>query len=232
MGPQLIFLGAPGAGKGTQASRLAREFGFRHVSTGDLLRREVDSNSPLGARVRSLLDEGVLLDDGMILEIVKANCDLGDGARYIFDGLPRNVRQARDLDRVILGDVPSRAFHFEVGLDELVERLVNRRSCPSCGRIFNLVSGPPRAPDTCDACGRRGLDRRKDDEEEVVRERLAIFRKEIGPILDHYRAAGRLVGLDASRGSDEVFGQIRAHLGLGGGPPGGPQGPPAPPGGP
>ena len=210
-GYQLIFLGAPGSGKGTQAARAVKEWGLKHISTGDLLRREIDSGSALGPRIKATLDSGALVDDETVLELLVANCDPSRHF-YIFDGLPRNRAQAQALDEHILRGAPSRAFHFRIAPHKLLERLVNRRSCGQCGAIFNLESRPPREEDVCDDCGHRGLVHREDDREEVVNKRMATFQEEIDPILEHYESGKRLTEVDASLESEVIFGRIRSSL--------------------
>ena len=207
-GLQLVFLGAPGAGKGTQAARLVDEFHFHHLSTGNLLRKEVRSGSYLGKRVQSILHKGELVDDDIILELVKSNYRAEN--KHIFDGLPRNLAQAQLLDQVIFkGDETMRAVYFHMEPDKLVERLVNRRICSECGAIYNLIGSPPKKEGVCDACGRPTLFQRKDDKTHVVKNRLEIFKGEIDPILDYYGAEKKLTQLDASLESGAVFEQIR-----------------------
>lgn len=208
---QLIFLGAPGAGKGTVAQRAVVEMGFEHISTGDILRREIASTSELGRRVKATLDSGALVDDETMIELLKSNCNPKE-SNYIFDGLPRNLNQAEGLDRDVLQDNPSRAIYFHVAQGKLLERLVNRRNCGQCGAIFNLISHPPRREDTCDGCGTSPLVHRKDDREEVVTKRMAIFDEEINPILDYYKSRGRLDEIDASQERETVFSALRSAL--------------------
>ena len=208
---QLIFLGAPGAGKGTQADKLVKEFGLKHLSTGNLLRQETASGSPLGQRVKKILDQGALVDDQTVLELLMANCDL-ERESCVFDGFPRNSKQAKDLDSVVLKGAPSKAFYFDIDLDILLERLINRRSCPSCGAIFNLITHPPKQEEVCDECGRKELIHREDDRTTVVKTRLETFNKEINAIIDYYRDEDRLVQLDASLGTNAIFHQLKNHL--------------------
>ena len=209
-GLQLVFLGPPGAGKGTQAARLANEFDFKHLSTGNLLRKEVRSGSDLGKRVQSILHKGGLVDDDTILELVKSNCRLED--KHIFDGLPRNLKQAKLLDQEIFKgeEMAMKAFYFSMESDKLVERLVNRRICSECGAIFNLAEHPPKKRGVCDSCGQEKLIQRKDDTMRVVKNRINIFKDEIDPILSYYDAREKLTRLDASLNRDTVFKQIKA----------------------
>ncbi len=208
MKPQLILLGAPGSGKGTQASRLVSELGYNHISTGDLLRKEIKSGSELGQRVQGIMDAGKLVDDNTVLELLNANCDLSSNA-YIFDGFPRNGEQSKLLDEVVIKEASSKAVYFEIDLDMLAARLTNRRTCSGCGEIYNLLSKVPKTEGVCDLCG-SSLTQRKDDNEETVKTRLQVFKETIEPVLAHYESTGRLARVDASQAPDEVFKALRA----------------------
>ncbi|GAB4404285.1 MAG: adenylate kinase [Bacteriovoracaceae bacterium] len=211
MRSQLIFLGAPGSGKGTQATRLIKEFGFKHLSTGDLLRKEISEGSDLGKRVAEIMNAGKLVDDNTVLELLKKNCDLNSVA-HIFDGFPRNGEQAKALDEVILKGASSKAVYFEIDLDLLFDRLVNRRTCANCGEIYNLKFKPPVKVGICDKCGSTELNQRKDDNEDTVKKRLGVFKETIEPVLKYYGLQNRLVRLDASKGSEEVFEELKALI--------------------
>lgn len=211
MKSQLIFLGAPGSGKGTQAARVVSELGYQHLSTGDLLRTEIKSGSDLGKRVSEIMEAGKLVDDATMIEILKANCDL-EGKNYIFDGYPRNVDQANVLDSKFLKEANSKAIYFDIDLAILAERLINRRTCGDCGAIYNLKSKPPKIDGVCDKCGGKNLQQRKDDNEETVKTRLKVFRETIGPVLEHYESKGRLLRVDASANSDAVFNSIKEAI--------------------
>jgi adenylate kinase len=208
MKPQLILLGAPGSGKGTQASRLVSELGYNHLSTGDLLRKEIKSESELGKKVQGIMDAGKLVDDDTVLELLNANCDLSSSV-YIFDGFPRNGEQAKALDSVVLKDAKSKAVYFEIDLDMLAARLTNRRTCSGCGEIYNLLSKAPSQEGVCDKCGGE-LTQRKDDNEETVKTRLQVFKETIDPVLAHYEASGRLARIDASKEPESVFAALKA----------------------
>src|SRR5690606_7630749 len=204
MKPQLIFLGAPGSGKGTQAARVVKELGYKHLSTGDLLRNEIKSGSELGKRVTAIMDAGKLVDDATMIDLLKSNCNLSDNS-YIFDGYPRNAEQAKVLDEKFLKSAKSKAIYFEIDLDMLAERLINRRTCGDCGEIYNLKSKAPKVSGVCDKCGSTNLLQRKDDNEETVKTRLNVFRETIDPVLAHYEGQDRLLRVDASASSDAVF---------------------------
>ncbi|MDC1174355.1 nucleoside monophosphate kinase [Bacteriovoracaceae bacterium] len=207
MKPQLILLGAPGSGKGTQAARLVSELSYTHISTGELLRSEISSGSELGNRVQSIMNEGKLVDDNTVLELLSSNCDLDTNA-YIFDGFPRNIEQAKLLDDVLIKEHASKAVYFDIDLDKLAERLINRRTCDDCGEIYNLLSKAPKVEGVCDKCKGTNLAQRKDDNKETVVTRLEVFKNTIEPVLEYYESQGKLTRLDASKGADGVFEQL------------------------
>lgn len=206
----LIFIGAPGSGKGTQASRLMMEQNYIHLSTGDLLRKEITKESILGKQVKAILESGSLVNDDLMIELIKSSCDLNKNA-CIFDGYPRNLEQAKTLDKEILQGKKYKAVFFEVKPDDLVERLVNRRVCSGCQRTYNLVSLPPMQEGICDTCQGR-LYQREDDKEEVIRKRLDIFNEKIAGMLAFYKEKGLLERLDAFLGVNEVSAKLAEIL--------------------
>jgi adenylate kinase len=210
MNKQLILIGAPGSGKGTQAKKLIDAMGYNHVSTGDLLRAEIAKQSELGLKVKSILDAGNLVDDATVLELLNANC-LVDTSAYIFDGYPRNLDQAKALDEHVLKGAPSMAVYFDIDLEKLIERIVNRRLAPNSGEIYNLITRPPKVSGKCDVSG-EDLIHRKDDTEETVRNRMNIFKENVDPILEYYESQGRLKRVNASDASEQVFENIKAAL--------------------
>ncbi len=207
---QVILLGAPGSGKGTQARVMVSSMGYNHVSTGDLLRAEVSKKSDLGNRISNLINAGKLVDDSTVLELLKVNCDLTSG-QFIFDGFPRNIDQAKSLDDVVLKDADSIALYFELDLDVLKERLVNRRTCRDCGYIYNLLTDAPKKDGICDSCGGEVF-QRKDDNDEVVSNRLEVYRSTIDPILAYYSEKGMLITINASQNPEKVSHQIKETL--------------------
>lgn len=213
MGTQVIFLGAPGSGKGTQASRLVEGLSYSHVSTGDLLRNEVKKESELGKKVQQVMAAGDLVSDELVLELLKVNCDLSTG-NYIFDGFPRNIDQAKSLEEAVLKGTDSKAIYFKIDLDVLKERLVNRRSCGKCGAIFNLKYNPPKASGVCDSCGNSELTHRKDDSDEAVGNRLSVFKSTIDPVLEYYKERGVLREIDASSNPSNVFEELKKAIEL------------------
>lgn len=210
MKPNLILIGAPGSGKGTQANRLVKEFGYKHLSTGDLLRKEIADKSALGLEVKSVIDAGKLVDDNLVLRLLKANTD--KARANIFDGFPRNINQAKLLDQEVLSDVKYKVVYFDIEKSVLLDRLCFRRTCPSCGKIYNIKLMPPKKKDTCDACGKQGLTHRSDDNEKVVNERLDVFLKSTAPLLEYYETKGCLYKVDASLDVDEIFKAIASRI--------------------
>lgn len=207
MKPHLIILGAPGSGKGTQAARLA-EKGFKHISTGDLLRSEIAKGTELGQKVSGIISRGDLVDDNTVMALLKANCDV-DKVSYIFDGFPRNIAQAEMLEAELLKGRKTLAVYFKIDLGVLISRVVNRRTCGNCGEIYNLATKPPAKSDVCDKCGTTGaIKQRKDDNEEVVTNRLKIFADTVNPMLTYYKDKNSLVEVDASMQESDVFGAL------------------------
>ena len=204
--PQIILLGAPGSGKGTQAAKIV-ELGYNHVSTGDLLRAEIKKASALGKKIQDLIGNGQLVDDQTVLDLLQANINLAKG-EYIFDGFPRTEVQATMLDKQIIKKAKAVAIYLDVSLDELVSRIVNRRTCGGCNEIYNLINKPPKKEGVCDLCG-KGLVHRKDDNKETVQNRMDVFKEQIDPILAYYETKGMLKKVDASINPDTTFKQIR-----------------------
>ena len=202
----LIFLGAPGSGKGTQAKKLVDEKGYSHLSTGDLLRAEIQKGTKLGKKVNDVVSAGHLVSDDLVLELLKANCDLNNN-NYIFDGFPRNSDQSHSLQEQVLCEHASKALYFNIDLNELEQRLINRRMCSGCGEIYNVITSPPKDNNICFKCGSDVI-QRKDDTKEVVKNRLNVFSSTIDNILSYYKERGTLVKVDASQDQSVVFEQI------------------------
>lgn len=211
MSQQLVFLGAPGSGKGTQAKKLVEKEGYRHVSTGDLLREEVARGSRLGEKVDHILKQGELVDDLTVLELLQVNCDV-KAKNYIFDGFPRNIDQAKLLEEKLLKNCPHQGVYFNMPVDKLVKRLENRRVCRDCGAVYNLLSMPPANPGECDDCGSGKLYRRGDDAESIIKNRLNVYNDTIWPVLEYYRSQHILLEVAADRSPDEVFGDLLRAL--------------------
>ncbi len=211
MKSHLIFIGAPGSGKGTQASKLVADKGFKHISTGDLLRSEIAKGSALGLEVKKVMDAGQLVSDDLVIRLLQANINLTQ-SQYIFDGYPRNIAQAQTLDKEVLKGSLSTAVYFEIDMAKLVERLTNRRTCKNCGAIYNLISKKPKVMGVCDQCGGTDLVQRADDKEEVITNRLKVFKDTIDPVLKYYQDLGRLMKVDAEESVDTIFNQITSKV--------------------
>ena len=211
MKSHLIFIGAPGSGKGTQASKFVADKGFKHISTGDLLRAEILKKSALGLEVKMVMDEGKLVSDELVIRLLQANIDLA-ASQYIFDGYPRNLAQAQTLDKEVLKGAPSISVYFEIDMTKLVERLTNRRTCGNCGAIYNLISKMPKITGTCDKCGSTNLVQRADDNEDVIKNRLKVFQDTVSPVLKYYQDLGRLIKVDAEQAPDVIFNMISSKV--------------------
>lgn len=211
MKSHLIFIGAPGSGKGTQAAKFVADRNFKHISTGDLLRAEIAKQSDLGKEVKKVMDEGQLVSDDLVIRLLQANTDLS-ASQYIFDGYPRNIAQAQTLDREVLKGTQSLSVYFEIDTARLVARLTNRRTCKTCGAIYNLISKKPKITGVCDQCGGTNLVQRDDDKEDVIKNRLQVFQETVAPVLKYYQDLGRLMRVDAEKSVDELFNQISSKV--------------------
>lgn len=210
MKKNLIFLGAPGSGKGTQSAKLADALGYEHVSTGNLLRDEIAKGSELGEKIKEVMASGQLVSDDLVVELLKANLDL-DSKAYIFDGYPRNIDQVKTLDGII-GNHPVLAIYFKIDTEKMVERLTNRRMTKDGKHIYNLKTNPPKVEGICDVTGET-LVQRKDDTEEVVRNRMEVFDATMGKVIDHYGSTGNLVEVDADQPMNDVYNAIVKKIG-------------------
>lgn len=202
----LVLLGPPGSGKGTQAKILAERYRIPHISTGDILREEVRNETPLGLRVKAIMESGDLVPDKLVAGIILHRLDRDDCARgFILDGYPRTVEQARILDDILgeLGRALERVILITVPDDVIVERMAGRRSCPECGRVYHMVYNPPKDGANCDDCG-VPLVQRPDDREEVVRERLRVYHEKTQPLEELYRGRGILLEVDGNQPVDAV----------------------------
>lgn len=203
MSQVVILLGGPGAGKGTQAVRLADKLGLAHISTGDLFRENLKDDTPLGQKAKGYMNAGQLVPDELVLEMLfdrvgRPDCRAG----YLLDGFPRTEPQALALEAA-LGDAAPRVLSLEVADDVIVQRASGRRLCRGCGAIWHATFNPTTKDGVCDACGGE-LYQRDDDQEEVVRERLVEYHTKTAPLVEFYSSRGQLVGIDGERSPDEV----------------------------
>ena len=183
---KIILLGAPGCGKGTQGHRLAESYKIPEISTGDLLREAVAAGTTLGKAAKAVMDAGQLVSDDIVLGVIRERLTLGDtGNGFILDGFPRNAAQAEQLDELLdqLGQPIDIALLIEVDVDMILQRLLGRRTCVSCGASYNIFYAPPRMDDSCDECGGR-LKRRSDDNEETIGNRLRIYEIQTSPVIE------------------------------------------------
>ncbi len=211
---RVVLLGPPGAGKGTQARRLAERHGIPHIATGDLLREAVASGNDLGRQVRTYVERGELVPDEVVLALVKDRLRKPDAqAGVVLDGFPRTVAQARGLDRLLcnLGCRLDAVILLEVAEEALVRRLAGRWTCPVCGRVFHELYHPPRTPGVCDVDG-TSLTQREDDRPETVRRRLAVYAEQTAPLVEYYRARGLLHVVDGSQEPQAVAEAIETVL--------------------
>jgi adenylate kinase len=212
VGP-LILLGAPGAGKGTQAKVIVDNYGIPQVSTGDLLRDHVARGTELGKQAKSVMESGNLVSDDLVNGMVAERLSRPDCARgFILDGFPRTIGQAKWLDNWLATQLFEKTglkksnpvvINIAVGYNLLLKRLTGRRSCPTCGRIYNIYFSPPRVDELCDIDGAKLITRR-DDCEEVISERLKAYERDTLPLIEYYRSKGQLVEIDGSRGMEEI----------------------------
>ena len=211
MSLRVIFLGPPGAGKGTQAQALASEWGVPHVATGDMLREAVAAKTPLGLEAKRHMDSGGLVPDEVVIGLVGERLAQPDAkAGVVLDGFPRTVAQAEALDALFArtGLSLDRVVYFKVSRDELLRRLTGRRVCRGCGRTYHLVSAPPKVADKCDVCGGE-LYQRVDDREDTVATRLDVYQKQTSPLLEYYRGRNLLSEVAGEGSVSQVAEAIR-----------------------
>jgi len=208
---RVAFLGPPGAGKGTQARELAREWNVPHVATGDMLREAAAAGTPLGREAKGYMDRGALVPDDVIIRMIAERLERPDArAGFLLDGFPRTIAQAEALERLLkdLGQPLERVVYFDVSEPELLRRLTGRRVCRNCQTAFHLISAPPKTPGVCDRCGGE-LYQREDDKEETVRNRLGVYARQTAPLLDWYRARGLLSSVRGEGAIGDIRGAVR-----------------------
>ncbi len=211
----LILLGPPGAGKGTQAARIIEKYNIPHISTGDIFRKNIKEGTKLGKKAQEYMNKGELVPDSLVIEIAtdrltEADCENG----FLLDGFPRTVEQAVALD-AFLGQHGKKIDHvldIDVPKEELMTRLIGRRVCKNCGATYHVTNMPPKTEGVCDKC-QGELMQRADDTESTVENRIEVYNKQTKPLLDYYDRLGNIAHLDGSIGLEELFGQIVDILG-------------------
>jgi adenylate kinase len=217
----VILFGPPGAGKGTQARRLSSELDFPAISTGDILREAVAAGTELGTMARRFMEAGSLVPDTVVDGIVRERLARPDCASgFILDGYPRTIPQAKSVEGLFApGELRTVVVGIRVGDDILLDRLSGRRVCPGCRKMFHLRNSPSRSGELCDECGTR-LILRRDDHEEVVRERLQVYRKETEPLIEYYRSRDLYSEVEGDGGAEAIFesilGVVKARRGTAG----------------
>ena len=212
---QIVLLGPPGSGKGTQASGLEQRWGLVHISSGDLLRAHVKEGTHLGRRAKPYMDRGDLVPDELILDMMAERMGAPDAQRgFALDGFPRTVAQAEALEARLeaIGQKLDAVIYLRVPEEELLRRLSGRRICPSCNAIYQVDTMPPKVAGICDQCG-AALIQRQDEQVEVVRNRLRVYAEQTAPLLEHYRRQGLLHEIDGTIGVENVMAELARLLG-------------------
>lgn len=211
---RIVMLGAPGAGKGTQAKKLIEKYSIPQISTGDLLRAAVKEGTELGKTAKASMDKGELVSDAVVLGMVQERLNQDDcQSGYILDGFPRNTAQAEALDTMLdtLGMLLTAAISVDVPKEDLMKRLTGRRTCRACGQMFNIYFNPSARDAVCDKCGGE-LFQRDDDQEATIRTRLDVYDAQTAPLIDYYSGKGILHSIDGTGGIDDIFNSINALL--------------------
>lgn len=199
---RIVLLGPPGAGKGTQAKLITGKTNLTHLSTGDILRNEVAQGTALGKKAKGYMDRGDLVPDRLIIDMIRGRIETADG--FILDGFPRTVAQAEALEKITPLDI---AINIDLSREEVIRRLSARRVCRKCGKIYNMISNPPKVEGRCDVCG-GALFQRDDDHPAVIKNRYDVYMESSAPLIEFYQARGLLARVDGKRPTDEVFAQI------------------------
>ena len=201
-----IFLGPPGAGKGSLAVKVAEDYKIPHISTGDIFRANIKAQTPLGVKVKAIIDSGSLVSDELTFELVKdrlAQDDCKNG--YILDGFPRTIPQAEMLEKLV-DDI--KVVNFEIKDEIVIRRLSTRRVCKACGANFNVLTLPPKVEGICDKCGGE-LYQRDDDKQESILHRMDVYREQTEPLINFYKNKGKITDLDASIETDVLLGEFK-----------------------
>ncbi len=206
----LILLGPPGSGKGTQAKKIVEKYGIPQISTGDMLREAVAKGTELGKEAKKYMDAGQLVPDEVVIGIVKERLQQPDCEKgFILDGFPRTIAQAEALDKILeeMGKKIDAVINIQVPEEEVVKRIVYRRTCKNCGAVYHLIYNPPKEDNKCDKCGGE-LYQRDDDKEETVRKRYKVYKEQTEPLVEYYAKKGILYNIDGTKSIDEVFQEI------------------------
>ncbi len=212
---RIIMLGAPGAGKGTQAKKIAEKFNIPHISTGDIFRANIKEGTELGAKAKTYMDQGLLVPDELVVELVVDRLRQDDAKEgYVLDGFPRTIPQAEALSAALnaIGEKVDYAIDVDVPDENIVRRMSGRRACVGCGATYHLVYNPPQVEGVCDTCGKE-LILRDDDQPETVAKRLSVYHEQTQPLIDFYTKAGVLKTVDGTIDIDDVFANIISILG-------------------
>jgi|UniRef100_A0A7V3RES2 adenylate kinase len=196
----IIFIGPPGAGKGTQAQFVSKKFGIPHISTGEMLRAQMESGTALGNKVKDVINAGKLVDDELMNEIVKERLSQKDAQKgFILDGFPRTLNQSKALDKILesMGKKVEYAIYVKVPESVIIERLSARRLCPKCGRNYNMITDPPKEDETCDVCHVH-LITREDDRPETIKKRYEVYLSLTEPVIGYYEIKGTLFNIDGT----------------------------------
>lgn len=212
---KIIMLGAPGAGKGTQAKKIAAKYDIPHISTGDIFRANIKNGTELGNKAKTYMDQGLLVPDELVVDLVVDRVQQGDCKNgYVLDGFPRTIPQAEALDKALaaLGDKVDYAIDVNVPDENIVNRMGGRRACVGCGATYHLVYAPTKTEGICDVCGKE-LILRDDDKPETVQKRLNVYHEQTQPLIDYYTNAGILKTVDGTVDINDVFAAIVEILG-------------------
>ena len=212
---KIIMLGAPGAGKGTQAKRIAAKYEIPHISTGDIFRANIKNGTELGKKAKTYMDQGLLVPDELVVDLVVDRVNQDDCAKgYVLDGFPRTIPQAEALDAAL--DAQGQRMEFAIDVDvpdeNIINRMGGRRACVGCGATYHQVYAAPKQEGICDVCGAE-LILRDDDKPETVKKRLDVYHEQTQPLIDYYTKAGILKTVDGTKDMEEVFAEIAAVLG-------------------
>ena len=207
---RIVLIGAPGGGKGTQAKLLIEKYGIPQISTGDLLREAVAAGTELGMRAKAAMDAGQLVSDDIVLGMIEERLSRPDTQKgFILDGFPRNIPQAENLDRLLqsMNKPLQTALLIDVDFNILMQRLTGRRTCSSCGQMFNIHTNPPRIEGVCDKCGGQ-VTQRSDDNEATISNRLRVYEAQTAPLVDYYRGQGKLRSVQGVGEIDAIFASV------------------------